>query len=257
MKKRAVLSLSGGMDSTCLLIKLLAENYSEIQCVGFNYGQRHKVELQKAQQNIDLLKSLGFEVSYNIVDLTSLTSSLESSLTFSKEVPEGHYEDECMKDTVVPNRNKIFSSIIQAIALSTAKRSGGNVVIAMGIHNGDNAVYPDCRPEFREADLKAFQIGNWDSELVDCYTPYLSTDKAGILKECIIHCDFLGIDFDKILKNTSTTYSPTWDGKSEGRTSSDIERIEAFIKIGRVDPAEYTLTWEEVKKHALKVLNER
>lgn len=252
--KRAVLSLSGGMDSTCLLIDLLAKGYA-VECIGFNYGQRHQVELQKAQKNISLLKSKGFDVSYNIVDLTSLTSSLESTLTFKGEVPEGHYENEEMKDTVVPNRNKIFSSIIQAVALSTAKRYGEEVIIAMGIHNGDEAVYPDCRPAFRDADYEAFKIGNWDSELVSYYTPYLDVKKEDILKGCLGDCKELGLSFDEILKNTSTTYAPNSQGQSEGKTSSDIERIEAFINIGRVDPADYTKTWDEIVEHAQSILN--
>ena len=85
-----------------------------------------------------------------------------------------------MKDTVVPNRNKIFSSLIQAVALSIATKNIGDdctigqpVEIAMGIHAGDHAIYPDCRQEFRDADFEAFKIGNWDSELVEVTTPYL------------------------------------------------------------------------------------
>ena len=254
MKKRAVLSLSGGMDSTCLLIDLLAKGYA-VECIGFDYGQRHKIELQKAQMNVDLLKGNGFEVSYNVVDLTSLTASLESTLTFKGDVPEGHYENEEMKDTVVPNRNKIFSSIIQAVALSMAKREGGETIIAMGIHNGDEAVYPDCRPAFRDADYEAFKLGNWDAELVSYYTPYLDVKKEDILNGCIGDCKELNLSFDEILGNTSTTYAPNSHGQSEGKTSSDIERIEAFIKIGREDPADYTKSWDDIVDHAKSVLN--
>jgi 7-cyano-7-deazaguanine synthase len=71
-----------------------------------------------------------------------------------------------MKATVVPNRNKIFASITQAVALSVANRTGENCDIAMGIHAGDHSIYPDCRQEFRDADDEAFRLGNWDAERV-------------------------------------------------------------------------------------------
>ena len=93
-----------------------------------------------------------------------------------------------MKDTVVPNRNKMFSSIIQAVALSIANEKNCSVEIAMGIHAGDHAIYPDCRQEFRDADYKAFLEGNWDADKVTYYTPYLNGDKFDILKDGEICC---------------------------------------------------------------------
>ena len=252
--KRAVLSLSGGMDSTCLLVNLLANGYSEIQAIGFNYGQRHKVELEKAQKNIEYLQDQGFNVKYQIVDLTTVGVLLDSALTNTKEVPEGHYENEEMKDTVVPNRNIMFSSIVYAVALSLSSKGNNEVAIALGMHNGDNAVYPDCRPESVQAARHAFEISNWGSENVKYLAPYLETNKEGILRQCLVDCDFLDLEFDTVLKNTSTTYKPTKEGKSEGKSSSDIERIEAFININREDPAEYTKPWEEIVAHAKQVL---
>ncbi len=253
--KRAVVSLSGGMDSTCLLVNMLAKGNSQIKAISFDYGQRHKVELEKAKVNIAYLQDKGFDVEHHIIDLTSVGKLLNSALTHTKEVPEGHYEAEEMKDTVVPNRNIILSSITYGIALSWAIKNKKEVSIALGVHAGDNAVYPDCRPESIEAVRHAFSISNWDSELVSYKTPFIETDKEGILKQCLIDCEFLELDFDTVLKNTSTTYKPTPEGKSEGRSSSDIERIEAFIKIGRIDPAEYTKPWEEIKAHAEEVLS--
>ena len=88
-----------------------------------------------------------------------------------------------MKETVVPNRNKIFASITQAVALSVANRTGETCDIALGIHAGDHAVYPDCRQEFRDADDTAFREGNWEADRVGYFTPYLDTDKLGILKD--------------------------------------------------------------------------
>ena len=252
--KRAVLSLSGGMDSTCLLINLLANGFSEVQAIGFDYGQRHKVELQKAQKNVEYLQDQGFNVKYQTVDLTTVGSLLDSALTNTKEVPEGHYEDDCMKDTVVPNRNIMFGSIVYAVALSISSKTNKDVAIALGMHGGDNAVYLDCRPESVEAVRHAFEISNWGSEKIKYLAPYLETNKEGILKQCLIDCEFLDLDFDTILGNTSTTYKPTKDGKSEGKSSSDIERIEAFINVGRQDPAEYTKPWEEIVAHAKSIL---
>ena len=78
-----------------------------------------------------------------------------------------------MKETVVPNRNKMFASITQAVALSKANATQEQVDICLGIHAGDHAVYPDCRQEFRDADDAAFRIGNWEAERVGYFTPYL------------------------------------------------------------------------------------
>lgn len=253
--KKAVIALSGGMDSTALLVNLLAKGYDQIIAVGFDYGQRHRVELEKAAENIRYFQSEGLNITFRVVDLTSISSMLDSALTFSKEVPEGHYEDEDMKDTVVPNRNKMFSSVIQAVALSLHTQTNCKVEIAMGIHAGDHAVYPDCRQEFRDADYEAFLQGNWNAENVTYYTPYLEMGKADILKQCLIDCETLELDFDEVLKNTSTTYAPNKHGQSEGKTSSDIERIEAFIEIGRKDPADYTKPWDEIVAHAKSVLD--
>ena len=166
MKKQAVLSLSGGMDSSTVLLHLLAHDY-EVTAVSFNYGQKHNIELERAQQLVDYLKENGYNVNYQEITLFGLVDLLNSNLVQGgEEVPEGHYEEENMKDTVVPNRNKMFSSIIQAVALSIANETGDEVKIAMGIHAGDHEIYPDCRQEFRDADYEAFKQGNWDAEKV-------------------------------------------------------------------------------------------
>lgn len=256
MKKHAVLSLSGGMDSTCLLIHLLALDY-HVTCVSFNYGQKHSVELERAQENIKYLSQQGYDkrLVHHIVDLSSVMGLFNSSLTDkNKEVPQGHYAAENMKSTVVPNRNAIFSSIIFGLALSEATKSTQPVEISLGIHAGDHDIYPDCRPEFRDAIEHAFKIGNWDSQLVNYYTPYLSFNKTLILEDCLENCNTLGLDFDMILSNTITSYDPDEQGRSSGKSGSDIERIEAFINIGRVDPIEYVDNWEVVKEHARSLL---
>ena len=139
-KKQAVLSLSGGMDSSTVLLHLLAEGY-EVTALSFDYGQKHNIELERAAELIEYLDKNGHSVKYQRITLQGLVSLLNSNLVkWGDEVPEGHYEEENMKDTVVPNRNKMFSSIIQAAALSIANAKNCDVKIAMGIHAGDHAI---------------------------------------------------------------------------------------------------------------------
>ena len=198
--------------------------------------------------------------NYRQIKLDGLSDLLDSALVEGGEdVPEGHYENENMKETVVPNRNKIFASITQAVALSIANRTGETCDIALGIHAGDHAVYPDCRQEFRDADDKAFREGNWDAERVGYFTPYLDTDKFGILQDGEILCAKLKIDFDEVYKRTNTSYKPTAEGLSDYKSASSVERIEAFIKLGRPDPVLYAdetgpVSWEHVKTEVTKVL---
>ena len=253
-KKQAVLSLSGGMDSSTVLLHLLAEGY-EVTALSFDYGQKHNVELERAAELIEYLDKNGHPVKYQRITLQGLVSLLNSNLVQGgKEVPEGHYEEENMKDTVVPNRNKMFSSIIQAAALSIANAKNCDVKIAMGIHAGDHAIYPDCRQEFRDADYKAFTEGNWDADKVTYYTPFLNGDKFDILVEGQSACHKLGIDFDEVYRRTNTSYKPTAEGLSDYKSASSVERIEAFLKLGRKDPVEYVDGWEVAKAHVEELL---
>ena len=275
MNKQAVLSLSGGMDSSTVLLRLLADGY-EVTALSFDYGQKHKVELERAQSLVDYLNSsrigvlptgdltsLFSKINYGTIKLDGLAPMLNSALVEGgKEVPEGHYENENMKETVVPNRNKIFSSIIQAVALSKANEKDTKVHIAMGIHAGDHAIYPDCRQEFRDADYKAFTEGNWDAERVSYVTPYLNGDKFDILNDGAKCCDELGLDFDEVYKNTNTSYKPiniNGNWYSDYKSASSVERVEAFIKLGIPDPVLYAnesgpVTWDVVREHVGKVL---
>ena len=178
--------------------------------------------------------------------------SLHSALT-SKDivVPEGHYESEQMKQTVVPNRNAIFSSILYARALSTAISENCQVRIALGVHSGDHEIYPDCRPEFYQSLERAFSIGNWDSDRVSFHLPYISFDKKIILQDALKSCTSLGLDFDIVFTNTNTSYNPDTKGRSSGRSGADVERILAFHAIGRVDPLQYVSDWDSVLNYAL------
>jgi len=296
MRKQAVLSLSGGMDSSTLLLHLLANDY-DVTALSFDYGQKHRVELERAQSLVAYVnekncgcggKAIYGNVKHQVIKLDGLSQLLNSALVEGgNEVPEGHYEQDNMKDTVVPNRNKIFASLIQAVALSIATKPitddcsvGQEVAIAMGIHAGDHAIYPDCRQEFRDADFEAFKVGNWDSNLVSHYTPYLELNKFDILKDGELACQKLGLNFDEIYKRTNTSYKPIWipkaqtlDGDivlyeskegywfSDYKSAASVERIEAFIRLGRPDPVDYAdetgpVSWEVAKSHVEKVLAE-
>lgn len=282
-KKKVVLALSGGMDSSSLLIHLLAKGY-DVKLLSFNYGQKHSIELEKAKSLVEFLKlNTKGVISHDVVSLDIghlLTSS--SLVSGGSEVPEGHYEQENMKMTVVPNRNKIFSSIIQAVALSWSQETSSPVEIAMGIHSGDATVYPDCREAFRDADYYAFILGNWEAEKVSYYTPYLELNKYDILLDGEIACKILGLDFDEVYKRTITSYKPikiisfplpsqkeempkqlqsaveVWC--SDYKSASSVERVEAFIKLDRKDPIPYAdetgiVSWEKVVQEVQKVLN--
>jgi len=272
MKKQAVLSLSGGMDSSTLLLHLLANGY-DVTALSFDYGQKHRVELERAQSLVAYVnekncgcggKAIYGNEKHQIIKLDGLSQLLNSSLVEGgDDVPEGHYEQDNMKDTVVPNRNKIFSSIIQAVALSIATKKDTECAIAMGIHAGDHAIYPDCRQEFRDVDFEAFKVGNWESEKVTVYTPYLQVSKLEILSDGIYACNKLGLDFDEVYRNTNTSYKPIqhegiW--YSDYKSAASVERIEAFIKLGRPDPVDYAdetgpVSWEVAKAHVENILN--
>jgi 7-cyano-7-deazaguanine synthase len=270
--KHAVLSLSGGMDSSTLLLHLLAEGYS-VTCLSFDYGQKHNLELKRAQELIKYLQDNKMDVIHQTIELKGLAPLLNSTLvTGGDDVPEGHYEQSNMVLSVVPNRNKIFSSIIQAVALSIANKEQDDVIIAMGIHAGDHEIYKDCRQEFRDIDHQAFLAGNWDSHRVSMYTPYLHTDKFGILKDGENCCLKLNLDFNEVYKRTNTSYKPlqvtisynndvnSTEWVSDYKSASSVERVEAFIKLGRPDPVSYgdefgVASWDVVVNHVQNVLN--
>lgn len=240
--KRAVLSVSGGMDSTSLLINLLAGGF-QVKCYSFDYGQKHKIELERLRNNIKLLQSKGLPVSYAVIDIKDAFNESNSSLMkdSKEDIPEGHYESENMKSTVVENRNVIFSSIIYGKALSWANRTSSSVAISLGIHAGDHHIYADCRPESRDALDKAFSLSNENSELIYYYTPYLNVNKKEILMDVISNCKKLNIDFYEVMSNTNTCYNPNDKGESCGKCGSCTERLEAFDELNIKDPVTYSL----------------
>ena len=248
---RAVMALSGGMDSTGLLLRLLADGY-KVSCISYEYGQKHRIELEHAKANIEYLEGEGHQVEHKIADLSSAMSLFHSALTSDDiEVPEGYYEEEQMKVTVVPNRNAIFASILYGYALSVSHREDCDVAIAMGVHSGDHAIYPDCRPEFYSAIAGAFALGNWGSDRVSFHLPYIDGDKETILRDALESCSVLNLDFETIFENTISSYNPDSEGRASGTSGADIERILAFHALGREDPIEYTKPWKDVLQGAL------
>ena len=279
MEKHVVVSLSGGMDSSTLLLRCLKE-YNTVTAISFDYGQKHRVELERAQSLVDYINNevminIGIHgdshpgVKYRVIKLDGLVDLLDSALVDGgDEVPEGHYAEDNMKATVVPNRNKIFASITQAVALSITNRTGEDCDIALGIHAGDHAIYPDCRQEFRDADDAAFRIGNWDANSVGYFTPYLEGDKFTILQDGEKLCKYLGLDFDEVYSRTNTSYKPIQIISASGdnwfsdyKSASSVERVEAFIKLGRPDPVKYAdetgpVKWETARIYVEQVLSE-
>ena len=263
--KHVVVSLSGGMDSSTLLLKALNE-YDTVTALSFDYGQKHRVELERAQSLVDYLNDKcndeecygGCRIKYQVIKLDGLVSLLDSALVEGgDEVPEGHYAEDNMKATVVPNRNKIFASITQAVALSVANRTEENTDIALGIHSGDHSIYPDCRQEFRDADDEAFRLGNWEADRVGYWTPYLEGDKFTILQDGEILCKELNINFDEVYKRTNTSYKPYPSGNSDYKSASSVERIEAFILLGRPDPVQYEDETGEVDYETARIYVEQ
>lgn len=293
-KKYAVLSFSGGLDSSTLLLRLLREDY-EVLAISFDYGQKHKIELEKAKELVEYLnKSLIKEyrtdrtpeefgkvypkIIHKVIELKGLAELFNSALVEGgEEVPEGEYEEENMKDTFVPNRNKIFSSIIQAVALSISEKENEEVKIALGIHGGDHSLYPDTTQEFRDADYKAFKVGNWGSEKVEYFTPYIKNSKDEVLEDGVRSCNILGLHFNDVYSKTFSSYKPvrieysrggTMEGMRNGpevkfysdyKSSTSIERINAFITLGIPDPIDYAdengiVKWDAVKKYVEGIL---
>jgi len=281
-KDHVVVSLSGGLDSSTLLLRCLKE-FKTVTAISFDYGQKHKVELEKAQSLVNYLQTQGFELTHQIITLEGLSNLLVSGLidNGSMEMKKGHYAHENALTTVVPNRNAIFASITYAIALSIAKRTGESCKIALGTHMGDfnnktkTGIYPDCSEEFRVALEYAFKIGNWDSDKVDYYAPYNITDKTGVLRDGVECCKELGLDYKEIYSRTMTSYAPIYVGYIDGsdnlergvwysdyQSGSSIERIESFIKLGLEDPVRYAkddgtlVSWSFVKEYVEKICEE-
>jgi len=214
---RTVLIYSGGLDSTVLLYHLRAEGH-EVRGLGIDYGQRHRRELEAAAA---ICRQLGIE--YRIADLSTLRPLLGgSALTDDLAVPEGHYTDETMKQTVVPNRNMIMLAV--AIGWAVSLRYDA---VAYAAHAGDHTVYPDCRPEFAEAMDRAAALCDWHR--VRILRPFIDKTKADLVRLGAS----LGVPFER-------TWSCYRGGEYHcGRCGTCVERREAFALAGVADPTKY------------------
>lgn len=207
---KTVLLLSGGMDSTTLLYYLKNEG-DEIYCLSFHYGQRHNKELECARKITELTQT-----PHKIIDITNINELLQgSSLTSEIDIPYGHYEDESMKSTVVPNRNMTLLSL--AIGYAVSIKAGQ---VAYAAHAGDHHIYPDCRPIFFDKMNEVSLIANY--EPVSIIAPFLFLTKGEIAK---------------IGKKLKVPYDITWtcyEGKDEpcGKCGACIERKEAMEEAG-------------------------
>ncbi len=216
---KTIVICSGGLDSVTLAHKVAVEN-ELIGLVSFDYGQRHKKEIEYAQKCAGRLG-----VIHHLIDISHIGAMLGgSALTDDIAVPDGHYAEETMKITVVPNRN----AIMLAIAYGIASANGADAVAA-AVHGGDHFIYPDCRPAFIEA-FQTMQNYALDGQSnIKLYTPFVMISKADIVSIG----GNLGVPFEK-----------TWSCyKGEaihcGRCGTCVERIEAFDIAQVVDPTEY------------------
>lgn len=214
---RTALIYSGGVDSTVLLAHLLAEG-REVHCLSVDYGQRHRRELEAARAIC-----AHYGVDHRLADLRALAPLFGSNaLTGGVKVPEGHYEEESMKATVVPNRNMLLISVATAWAVSLRAES-----VAYGAHGGDHAIYPDCRPEFAEALDRAVRLADWHEVRLE--RPFVKMDKAAIVRR--------GAELDVPFGLTWSCY--VGGERHCGKCGTCVERKEAFRLAGVADPTDY------------------
>lgn len=212
---RAVLIFSGGLDSTTLLYKLLADGY-QVDALTFNYAQRHKKEIDCA-----IVVANRLNVSHHVIDLSNLAAFLgDSALLGKKEVPSCHYTEEAARLTVVPNRNMIMLSVAAGYAEAHEIPE-----LFYAAHKNDQTIYPDCRPEFVQALGPAIRLGTaWHP--VELKAPFVQMTKADILR--------LGLKMQVPFELTWSCY------RGEDRPCRScptcIEREEAFALNGRMDP---------------------
>jgi 7-cyano-7-deazaguanine synthase len=220
MSKTVVVIYSGGMDSFTLLHRALEQGL-KVHALSFDYGQRHVRELDCAREVCEALS-----IPHKVVDIRSLNAVMSgSALTSGLAVPEGHYEEDSMKATVVPTRNMILLSLATGYAVTV-----GADAVWFGAHGGDHAIYPDCRPEFVEKMDAVCRVANYRSVAVEA--PFMGVDKSDILAEGLK----LGLN-----------YAQSWtcyNGRERacGRCGSCVERLEAFASNGVSDPLPYEVS---------------
>lgn len=217
LKPDGVCILSGGIDSTVLLYKLLAEG-KRPYALSFDYGQRHMRELSYAKgtairTNTPFLKVL---LECELFEGSSQTSNIP--------VPHGHYAEESMKATIVPNRNMVMLAMAAAFCISVKGR-----YIAYGAHSGDHAIYPDCRQSFVDGMQLALMSCDWNPPQL--IAPFLNKSKTDVVKEGSL----LQVPFE-------LTYS-CYEGRIYhcGKCGTCVERREAFVEANVEDPTAYEI----------------
>ena len=216
----AILICSGGLDSVTAAYYLNDIGY-DLNIISFDYGQRHVKELKCARCCAETLR-----VKYDVIDLTSLGPLLSgSALTDNNvEVPDGHYEEESMKATIVPNRNAIMLSIAFAIAQSRDAE-----YVAAAFHTGDHHIYPDCRAEFTDVFSTMQKVSQEGLCKIDLLTPFLSSSKTNVA----YHAGRLGVP-------VSNTWSCYKGGHYHcGTCGTCTERIESLAEAGVYDGTYY------------------
>ncbi len=215
---KALISLSGGMDSATVLGLAISKG---IECtgIGFAYGSKHSIyELEMAQK-----LCLHYQIPFKIINLVTAMRDFKSALLISgDDIPEGHYEHESMKQTIVPCRNMIFVSILAGLAESIEAEE-----IHLGIHAGDHAIYPDCRPEFLGSINSTVNFATEGKVHIEA--PFLAMNKGGILSAGLA----LGVPYHL----TRTCYKN--QEVACGKCGSCQERLEAFKSLNKTDPIEY------------------
>lgn len=228
--EKIVLIFSGGLDSTTLLYDLLMRG-NMVKTLSIDYGQRHGKELESAQR---IAHRRGVE--WRRVDLSGGLRGLlrgSSQTDPMVAVPEGHYAEESMKKTIVPNRNMMMLSVAVAYAIASDFE-----VVAYAAHAGDHAIYPDCRPEFTLAMQQAIKLADWKE--VGLVTPFIHKTKAQIVA--------MGNKLCVPFEWTWTCYRGA--EIACGRCGTCVERLEAFELAGVHDPLVYAdrESWREFVK---------
>lgn len=225
---KTICLLSGGLDSTVLAAKLLAEGHQVIG-LSCNYGQRHAVELDAARR---VASRLGIEHLFaDLAALRPLLAAGGSSQVSDTPVPRGHYAEASMKATVVPNRNMLLLATAGAVAVAQGADS-----IAYAAHAGDHAIYPDCRPPFAEAMRNALLLCDWAP--VELLRPFIEMSKTEIAA--------LGFKLGAPMEATWSCYDPQpIEGGIFihcGACGTCYERREAFRDADLCDPTHYAAT---------------
>jgi 7-cyano-7-deazaguanine synthase len=228
MKPTCVALFSGGLDSGVMVHGLLAAG-ERVLAMGYGYGTKHNRHELRAAENLYtcLRDRYPGRIIFRVKDLERCFVNHSGPMFVGDQtpLPEGHFQDESMKATVVPGRNLIFA----AVAASVAEAEGANRIY-LGAHAGDHAVYPDCRPDFLKSLYETVRLSTEGRVMV--FTPFVGRTKADIVKYG------LSIQFPFHLTRTCYSANPT----ACGRCGACVERRAAFMSAGVVDPLPYEYT---------------